>query len=160
MNIMSAIIEKRQLRKNRGLPSFIEISSIIHATEDLDKVMKAIRNTLPEEFADEEYEKSNLLGYHRNPIITLKIFIRERVKEIAFLKNILGRLEADDRACLSLKFKDYMDSKGNFYLRLDKQEAFLGKIKLGFVDIIHIKVKLDFTPITLEELEINLDTKK
>ena len=157
---MSAIVEKRQMGKNRGLPSFVEISSIIHATEDLNKVLKATRNILPKEFADEPDEKSNLLGYHRNPIITVRIIIRERVKEIAFLKNVLGSLEADDKACLSSEFKNYIDSKGNFYLRLDKQEAFLGKIKLGFDDTIHIKVKLGLTPITLEELEFILNTEK
>ena len=160
MEILTAIAEKRQVGKNSGVPCYVEISSIIHATEDLNKVEKAIRNIFPEEFANEPYEKSDLMGYHRNPIVTLRTFIREKAKEIAFLKNILCKLEADDKACLSSEFKNYIDSKGNFYLRLDKQEAFLGKIKLGFDDTIHIKVKLGLTPITLEELEFILNTEK
>ena len=157
---MSVIAEKRQLGKNRGLPCYVEIFTIIHATEDLNKVVKAIRNIFPEEFTNEPYEKSDLTGHYRNPIVTLRAFIREKAKEIAFLKNILCRLEADDRAYLSSEFKDHMDSKGTFYLRLDKQEAFLGRIKLGFDDTIHIKVRLDLTPITLEELESILNTEK
>jgi RNA binding exosome subunit len=74
------------------------------------------------------------------------------------LKNVLDRLEKEDRILLSSSFGDHVDSKGSIYLRLSKQEAFLGKVRLCSVDSIHIKARLSFIPAMLEELESSLES--
>ena len=149
------------MEKNRRRSSHVEISFIIHATEDPDKVLKAAKNILPEEYAEDvKYEKNVLTGYHKNPIIMIKTSIKEKIRAAALLKRILGKLEADDRALLSSGFRSHIDSKGSLYIRLDKQEAFLGRIKFCSVDPIRIKTKLNIVPTTLKELESISDTEK
>ena len=149
------------MEKNYRGSSHVEISFIIHATEDPDKVLKALKNILPEEYAEDvKYEKNVLSGYHKNPIIMMKTSIKEKTRVASLLKAILGKLEADDRALLSSKFRSQIDSKGSLYLRLDKQEALLGRIKFCSGDPIRIKTKLNIVPTTLEELESISDTEK
>lgn len=145
------------MEKNHRRVSYVEISLFIHATEDPDKVLKAAKNIFPEAYAEDiVFERSGLRGYYKNPIVILKAFIKERVRATTLLKNVLRRLEMDDRELLSSGFGGYVDSRGSLYIRLDKQEALLGKIRLCPVDPIHIKAKLNFLPTTLEELEANL----
>ena len=49
--------------------AYIEIRVFSHATEDIEKVETAIRNTLPETLATEiVFSKTNLNGHHGNPI--------------------------------------------------------------------------------------------
>ena len=140
--------------KNPRQPLHVEISLFVHATEDPEKVLKAVKNIFPVEYAEDiEFEKSELQGYYKNPITMLKVIIREKVRAAAFLKNVLRRLEAQDKTLLSSGLEEYTDSKGTLYIRLDKQEAFHGKIRLCSVDPVHVKIKLSFLPRTLEELE-------
>jgi RNA binding exosome subunit len=42
---------------------------------------------------------------------------------------------------VNLDFENLLDENGNFYVRLDKQEALKGKIKLATRDPIRIKMK-------------------
>lgn len=140
--------------KNPRQALLVEVSLFIHATEDPEKVLKAVKNVFPVEYAEDiEFEKSNLQGYYKNPITTLRVIIRENVRVAAFLKNLLRRLEERDRTLLFSELEKYSDSKGTLYLRLDKQEAFQDKIRLCSADPIHVKIRLNFLPRTLEELE-------
>ncbi|MFH0897284.1 MAG: RNA-binding domain-containing protein [Candidatus Bathyarchaeota archaeon] len=132
----------------------IEVSLFIHATEDPEKVLKAVKNIFQlGHDEDIEFERSNLMGYHKNTITMLKIIIREKVRVAAFLKNLFKKLEAQDKTNLCLEFKEYIDSEGTLYMRLDKQEALNGKIRFCSVDPIHVKIKFNFLPKTLEDLE-------
>jgi RNA binding exosome subunit len=58
------------------------------------------------------------------------------------LPTVLDKFAADlsslDKAQLNEELRLRIE-KHNLYLRLDKQNAFLGKIKLGSVDPIHFK---------------------
>lgn len=140
--------------KNPRKPLHVEVSLFVHATEDPEKVLKAVKNIFPADYVEDiEFEKSELLGYYKNPITVLKVIIGDKVLAAAFLKNLLRRLEAQDRTLLSSELEEYTDSKGNLYMRLDKQDAFQGKIRLCYVDPIHVKIKLNFLPRTLDELE-------
>ncbi len=150
-------LEKRCLRKDVKPPRHVEVSLFVHATEDLEKVLKAARNIFPAAYAqDLEFEKSIMHGYYKNPIIMLRLSIKERTKVAAFLKNLLSRLETDDRILLTSALGEYVDSKGTLYMRFDKQEALLNKIRLCSVDPILVKTKLNFLPRTLDELESTL----
>ena len=132
----------------------VEVSLLIHATEDSDKVLKAAKNIFPEASAESiEFEKSDLKGYYKNPITMLKVCIKEKSRTTAFVKDLIRRLEADDRILLSSELEKYIDSKKTLYVRLDKQEALFGNIKLSSNDSAHVKIKFNFIPRTLEELE-------
>ena len=157
---MSAIKKSEQL-KGRRLFSYVEVSCIIHATEELEKVLVAVKNVFPAEDAEEiNFEQKILSGFYKNPITMLKAVITEKRKVVVFMRRFLEMLEPDDRALLSSEFRSYVDSAGNLYLRVNKQEAFRGKMRLNSVDSIRIKIKLNMLPTTLEELESILAVEK
>jgi RNA binding exosome subunit len=117
--------------------SYVEISLIVHVTEDLQKALVAVRNLFPNPYDDNiSFKKENLWGHHKNLIIFVKTTIRKKNRIYALIKAFIQRL----------------DNKKMFFLRLDKQKAYLGKIKLSTIDPILIKIKLNFYPNNFKEI--------
>jgi RNA binding exosome subunit len=111
-----------------------------HATEDTDKVLNAVRNILPSDLANAVvFKKSNLVGHHGNPIILFEARIKEKNAVKAALENISSKLSSIDKEQLNSEIKQHLD-KGNFYIRFDKQSAYLNEFKLCTADPIHLKV--------------------
>lgn len=130
----------------------MEVSSFIHATEDPDKVIAACRNVLPADYAGEiAFERRHLLGHYRNPITLLRARIKRKQVVAAFIENLAGSLSDVEKRLLSSGVKRRIDDKGALYLRLDKQEAFQGQMKLGNMDPIRITLKLFRRRKSLEE---------
>jgi RNA binding exosome subunit len=132
---------------------YVEISFFVHATEDPEKCMKAIREVLPGTqdvavIVDEEV----LQGYYDNPIRIIKADISDERVIRVFLENMSNRLELDDKKRLYSELEDHISDKKTLYLRFDKQEAYLGNMKLGQQDPIHVKIKLQGR--TLERADI------
>ena len=123
--------------------SFIEVRVLAHSTENPDKVYTALTNILGKEIFDKvEFKKENLQGHHGNPITLIKTRIYSKSQARKILENIFLKLDKQNREQVLMEVKDRVDEDGNFYLRLDKQAAYLGKIKLFEVDPIHIQVRL------------------
>jgi len=133
--------------------SYVEISFIVHVTEDLQKVLKAVRNLLPGSYSNNvSFKKENLWGHHKNLIILGKTTIRKKNIVYAFIENLYKKLNINDKDELSKDFNQRLDDKKKFFLRLDKQRAYLGKIKLSNIDPILIKIKLNFFPNNFKEI--------
>lgn len=120
-------------------PSYVVISAHVHASEEGERVLKAIKNILPDhidlDFFDLNREK--FVGHHGNPITRMELRLRKRslAKDILvhILKNIKGVLY---NGWLADRFD--MKSK-KLYLRLDKQRGYLGEIRLSSGDdVIHV----------------------
>lgn len=147
------------MEKNIIKPLNAEISLFIHATEDKNKVVKAVKNIFPSCLSNEiRFEKTFLQGHYKNPIYMLKTYIKEEVRLIALLKNILKRLKEVDNEFNDIR--EYFDNNKNMYLRLDKQEAFHRKIKLCSTDPIRIKMKFNIIPKSLKKLESILNNQE
>lgn len=123
-----------------------EVSAFCHATEILDKVKAALLNIFPESArADLESSLSitMLEGHYGNPIFVLRLKIEKPELAEALLKHLLASLPAGDLAMLERTLKQRLDSSGNLYLRLDKQRAYLGDIRVyDGDDVVKVKVKL------------------
>ncbi|MEM2897405.1 MAG: RNA-binding domain-containing protein [Candidatus Bathyarchaeia archaeon] len=120
----------------------IEISTIIHATEDVGKVIKALENIFPKNFKEKlSYSKQRLNGHYSNVITMVKTKIKRRNSVEAFIKNLSEKISEEDKMTLLSEFEKHIDNKGNLYIRVDKQEAFLGRIALKQADPIRIKIK-------------------
>ncbi|MFN4133988.1 MAG: RNA-binding domain-containing protein [Candidatus Hadarchaeales archaeon] len=117
----------------------VKIETFCHATEDENKVMKAMHLILPE---GTEITKSRGEGYHKNPIIVFSAETRERKVANAWFNDILKKL--DERGLVTVVKKiEAMDSSNTIYLRFDKQEAFLGKLVLRDTDdVLRVRIKL------------------
>ncbi len=119
---------------------YVSIRVFAHATEDRENVLQAVRNTVPEELAELAVFKTTVLtGHHGNPILLVEAEVEERQKLFGVLEKIGNNLTSLDKESLSRDLKLHLD-KGNLYLRFDKQQAFLGKLRFASDDPIHFKI--------------------
>ena len=129
---------------------YIEIRVFAHATEDTEKVLAAVRHTLPEALGESLiFEKTALTGHHGNPIVLFEAKLEDRQTLPSALQRIGSGLTALDKETLDSELKLHLD-KGNLYLRFDKQQAFLGELRFSSNDPIHFKVH--FKNKTTEEI--------
>jgi len=119
---------------------YIDIRVFAHATEEVDKVLNAVRNILSPELIDiVAFKKTNLTGHHGNPIILFETRIKEKnAAQTVFERLSLG-LSTLDKELLNSEIKQHLD-KGNLYVRLDKQSAYLNGLKLSSADSIHFRI--------------------
>ncbi|MGB9854590.1 MAG: RNA-binding domain-containing protein [Candidatus Bathyarchaeales archaeon] len=118
----------------------IDIRVFAHATEDEEKVLSAVRSTLPPKMSeDTAFKKTNLTGHHGNPIILFETKIKDKNHIKAFFENFASRIGILDKEILNSEIGQHLE-KGCLYIRLDKQSAFLNEIKLGTTDPIHFRV--------------------
>jgi len=119
----------------------IEIGLFAHATEDPDKVVRAFQNILPRERVEEiSLHKKRLKGDYGNPIIYYRAKVTKPDMAEAILKKIGKNLPQHDRDLLNIELERRLD-RGNLYIRLDKQSAYLEKYKIHNADPIHLKIR-------------------
>lgn len=117
----------------------LSFRTFAHATEDEEKVERALR------FASgaEEITKSKSEGYHGNPIVVMEARIT-RSREI---KEFFTSLPIDDVRRLLDTLERRVDEESMFFLRLDKQAAYEGRMSLGENDdIISVRGKIKSYP--------------
>jgi RNA binding exosome subunit len=123
--------------------SFIEIDVISHATEDENKVFSAIKKIITEQvFQEANIKKSKLDGHYGNPItyLSIRVYKKSLIKKI--IENLLSDINIQDRELLLSNFDNRVDDEGNFFIRFDKQAAYLGELNLCETDPIRLKIKL------------------
>jgi len=120
--------------------AYIDVRVFAHATEEIDKVLKAVRNILPAALIDTVvFKKTNLTGHHGNPIVLLETRIKEEGAAQAVFEKLSSGLRILDKELLNSEIKQHLE-KGNLYIRLDKQSAYLNEIKLCQTDPIHFRI--------------------
>jgi RNA binding exosome subunit len=127
---------------NGGRPSIdvrVEVSTLAHATEDEDKVARAIRRLLPEGLDEVRLKRQVLSGYHRDPLTLITARIRKKKGASRMLRHVIDLLPPLDRERLLEELGDRVDEAGNLYIRLDKQKALWGKGALKEADPIRLK---------------------
>lgn len=123
-------------------PYSIEISAIGHATESVKKVKRAILNVLPEEEKSKvSFSVQELKGHHGNPIFVVKANLEDANLNKALFERLLKELPKEEKEMLANEADIYVDKNCNLYLRLDKQAAFAGKIRVKQEDPIRICAK-------------------
>ena len=115
-----------------------EISFLIHATEDRDRVINLISSILL--VNRHEFEAENLLGHWGNEIAIIKCRLNGKfANDVANI--ILNSLDTFDRKKMLYSLDNYVDDKGTLHIRLDKQWICESKIQLSDIDSIKIKFK-------------------
>jgi RNA binding exosome subunit len=119
---------------------YIDIRVFAHATEDPDKVLTALRNTLPQTLAEEAViQKTSLKGHHGNPITLFETRLADKSTLPSALEKIGAELTALDKETLQRDMKLHLERR-NLYLRFDKQAAFTGELHFSTNDPIHFKI--------------------
>ncbi|MCD1296151.1 exosome protein [Methanocella sp. CWC-04] len=119
-----------------------------HATEDVSRVQEALETVLPED-TPIEFEETE--GYFGNPIKILTARIEKKKaaeKYIEFLRTSLPEADLNE---LIKELPERVDDECNFYLRLSKQDAYLGDVRITYAeDAIAVRVKLAAYPAKYE----------
>ena len=119
---------------------YIDIRVFAHATEDLDKVLTAARNIIPSDLVDTvTFNKTGLTGHHGNPITLFEARVKERNLVNSIFGKLCSGLRILDKEVLTDEINQHLD-KGNLYMRLDKQSAYLNELRLGSTDPIHVRI--------------------
>lgn len=127
--------------------AYIDIRFFVHATENLDKVVEAIQCLLPNDYIDDVLLKeNNLRGHYGNPITLFETRIKKREIIKAFVENLSSRLDDLDKEMLRREIDLHVE-KGSLYVRLDKQAALQGELKLCTGDPIRVRIKFRKTKI-------------
>ena len=130
--------------------AYVDVRVFAHATEDTDRVLTAARNTLPPEAVDTlTFRKTTLTGHHGNPIKLLEARINNKRVAQAFLQKLASGLTIVDKEVLNSEITQHLE-KGNLYIRLDKQSAYLGELRLSSTD--PIRLRLHFRKPSVEEV--------
>jgi RNA binding exosome subunit len=120
----------------------VEVTALVHATEDESKVRKAVLNLLPSNIDPQAFEEVRLKGYYGDPITALKLNVKRRKPATELLEHIVKRLSSLDLQTLLDELPQRIDESKNLYIRLDKQKAYTGKAVLERHDSIRIKARL------------------
>jgi hypothetical protein len=119
---------------------YIDVRTTVHATEDTEKVLKAVFNALPAELAQVVvFKKTSLTGHHGNPITVLEARIKEKTALDRTFEKLASGLRPLDKELLSSQIQQHVE-EGNLYLRLDKQSAYLNELMLCRADPIHFRI--------------------
>jgi len=121
----------------------VEVSVIAHATEDPKKVLQALRNIFPDTTRSEtKVTTQHLKGHHGNPINRMRTDLKKAKAINQFFDHLMNSLEVEDQRLIVENMDTHMDEEGNLYLRVDKQAAYMGEVRLKQEDPIRIRVKL------------------
>jgi RNA binding exosome subunit len=121
--------------------AYVDVRFCAHATEDVDRVVKAVQNVLPSDHVEDiTFRRSNLEGHYGNPITFFETRIKDKETVRALVENLSANLSYLDKEELGRTIHRCVE-KGNLYIRLDKQAALKGKIKLVTSDPIRIRIR-------------------
>jgi len=121
--------------------AYVDVRFCAHATEDVDKVVMAVQNVLPSDHIEDiSFKRSNLEGHYGNPIAFFDARIKDKETVRALVENLSANLNMLDKEELGRTINRCVE-KGSLYIRLDKQAALKGKIKLVTSDPIHIRIR-------------------
>lgn len=120
------------------------VSSFVHATEEEQRVLDALRVLLPEGV---KIHRSEFRGHHGNPIVSLEARVGRKKSMRELWKRILVKLRSGELEKLAQSVPSRVDETCHFYLRFDKQLAHAGELVLtGSGDAIHLRLKVEAYP--------------
>ncbi|MBC7113710.1 MAG: hypothetical protein H5T34_06860 [Candidatus Methanomethyliales bacterium] len=125
--------------------SSLSLSTITHATEDPEKVKAALLNLLPKDLRTSiTINQTSAKGHHGNPIILLNFEISDPESAKEVFSHILRSLPHTELSQIHDQLNLFYDGKSALFLRIDKQSAYLGSLRLSPSDDV-IKLRVNFT---------------
>lgn len=118
---------------------YLSFRAFAHATEKEERVREALSSAS----GAKNIESIRAEGHHGNPITVLSASLN-RAKEI---REFFLRFDEEGRRTILDTLKDRIDDDCNFHLRLDKQDAFLGELRVvRGEDVISVRGKVESYP--------------
>lgn len=121
----------------KGPIQSFEITYLIHATEDQQKLEGAIAKLLQ---IEGQPVVERLEGHFGNEILSVRLHVVGEEANLAF-KTVVARLPIYLKAGVLANIGAFIDEHSSFFLRLDKQQLVAGNLALGSGDSVRLKVK-------------------
>jgi RNA binding exosome subunit len=116
-----------------------QISAIVHATEDPEKVTLALNRVCSQELFQPRVANKVLKGHFGNEITTITMHLRNGLAE-SFVASLWNKLPVEDRKTMIDELRTRLDEEDKLHLRLDKQGCFHGTCRLKGQDAIKVQV--------------------
>ena len=121
----------------KGTIQSLDVSFLLHATEDGERVMTAVRGLIETEGP---FETDEMEGHFGNRIKKVGFRLHGDQATNAF-SVLTTRLPAGLKKELARDIDKLVDEHSSLFLRLDKQKLVKGQIAAGYEDAIRLKVK-------------------
>jgi RNA binding exosome subunit len=118
----------------------ITIEVIVHATEDVEKILKAFLEQF--NISDDEFSRQNLTGHFENPITLLRAKIKKNDAR-NFLQRLISKIPKDQISEIIEDIENHIQDS-TLYIRFGKQDLIKGKMIVKEKDAVKFKI---FTPI-------------
>ena len=128
---------------------WVRLRASCHPTEDLDKVARAVRFVAGQDEAAFKPQVTDLESHHGGTVRLVEAVLDKS----RAVRDVLGRLLELPGARDDLKatLEARTDEDGVFYARVDKQEAYAGRLVLTRgEDCVQLRLKLEHYPATRE----------
>lgn len=113
----------------------VEISYLLHETEDQARVESAVSELTPTPPETEELE-----GHFGNRILRVKVHVTGEDAE-RLVRGLVGRMPKALREEVLLGLDASIDEHSTLFIRFDKQKLVLGALAIGATDPVRVKVK-------------------
>jgi RNA-binding protein len=134
-----------------------KISAIVHATEDVDRVLQALSRVFPEGSLPLKAETRRFNGHYGNEIRIVDLSIRGATAR-SFLRHLWKSLASFDRVLILDALEKHLDPSGGLHLRVDKEELFRGILRMKDQD--PIKIHLSFSKEVKSDLDLSRGIKQ
>jgi len=122
----------------------ITIEVIVHATEDVEKILKAFFEQF--NISEDEFSRQSLIGHFENPITLLRTKIKKNDAR-NLLERLLSKIPENQISEIIEDIENHIQDS-TLYLRFGKQDLIKGKMNVQEKDAVKFKI---FTPIYLKD---------
>ncbi|MDY6819828.1 MAG: RNA-binding protein [Halobacteriales archaeon] len=114
---------------------YIDLRAFSYATEDEERVRRALRTFLPEEY---DIDREETEGHHGDRIVVLST----RVENADDIRHVLEQVRRlDSLETVRTELDDRVDENCSLFLQFDKQAAYRGEVTLGSGIMLRAKVE-------------------
>jgi len=121
----------------KGAIQSLDVSYLLHATEDAEKVAAAVRGLLGDETP---LETEEMEGHFGNSIKKVSIHLHGDEATRVFTR-LTERMPRAFRETAAKDIDSLIDEHSSLYLRFDKQRLVQGEMAAGYGEAIRLKVK-------------------
>ncbi len=134
--------------KGRARVNSLEISTMLYPTEDPSRVLSLLKS-----LSESDVRESKFTSHYGYSFKVLTVTVKKPKQASEELSKILSSMDDYDFSRLIEGLKSHLDGR-TLFIRIDKQEAYLGRIRLFENDPGgYIRVKASLSTNELEEIK-------
>jgi len=137
----------------------------VHATESIKRVLSIFQNLLFLELTDKEIRVDNCSGAYGQRITNIEVSLNTKKFVEPVMTHLGEKMSDQDKLTLACEFSQRLDQKYKLYLRIDKQQAYQGRIVLAptadaIQIIIAIQNKTPMNPLSVDIVKNYFKTRQ